>query len=214
MLSKTLKPQSRRSVRLFDRTIVGDLARLRLVSKFSTTCYCGHTLRLLVRQVVQLVVRFHRVIAREVTGSRMTSRRSLRLIILPIADRHDWLYDQSQTAMTGCTTNRRSPWLVARPIADRHDWLHDQSQIATTGCTTNRRLPRLSGVARPPLRVARPVLACPLQEEPGGYLHVHSLVLQQPLLLHLDVTSSPFHYLSWAAFLQHFSVTKLKEYWY
>ena len=112
-----------RSVRLFDRKIAGDLARLRLVSKFSTTCYCGHTLQLLVRLVVQLVVRFHRVIAREVIGSRMTSRRSLRLIVWPIADRHDWLHDQSQIAMTGCTTNRRSPRLVAQPIADCPDSL-------------------------------------------------------------------------------------------
>ena len=53
------------------------------------------------------------------------------------------------------------------------------------------------------------------EEEPGGYLHGHSLVFQQPLLLHLDVTSSPYPCLSWAAFLQHstaLSLRKFKEY--
>ena len=68
-----------------------------------------------------------------------------RLVARPIADCHDWLYDQSQIAATGCTTNCRLPRLVVRPIADCRDWLHDQSQIATTGCTTNCRLPRLYG---------------------------------------------------------------------
>ena len=115
--------------------------------RFSTTCHCGHTLRLLSQLVVQLVVRFHRLIARKVIGSRTTSRRSLRLIVRPIADCRDWLHDQLQIATTDCTTNRRLPRLVARPTADCHDWLYDQSQIAATGCTTNRRLPRL--VAQP-----------------------------------------------------------------
>ena len=95
-----------------------------------------------------------------------------------------------QISTTGCTANCRLPRLVARPTADCHDSL---------------------GVARPLLGDARPLLACPLQEEPGGYLHVHSLALRQPLL-QLDVTSSPFLCLSWAAFLQHCSVRKLKEY--
>ena len=137
---------------LFDRTIVGDLARLRLVSKFF------YDLRLLLRLVVQLVVRFHRLIPREVIGSRMTrvriattdcttNRRSPRLVARPIADRHDWLHDQSQIATTGGTTNRRLPRLVARPTAGCHDWWHDQPQVATTGGTTNRRSAGL--VARP-----------------------------------------------------------------
>ena len=93
---------------------------------------------------------------------------------------------------------------IVRPVADCHDWLYDQSHIATTGCTTSHSC----------LGVVRPLLACPLQEEPGEYLHVHSLALRQPLLLHLAVTSLPFPCLSWAAFLQHCSVRKLKEYWY
>ena len=41
-------------------------------------------------------------------------------------------------------------------------------QIATTGCMINH---SFLGVAWPPLGVAQPLLACPLQEEPGGYLH-------------------------------------------
>ena len=71
------------------------------------TCHCGNALRLLFQLVVQLVVRFHRLITREVIGSRMTSRRSLWLTVWPIADCHDWLHDQSQIAMTGCMTNHR-----------------------------------------------------------------------------------------------------------
>ena len=161
----------------------------------------------------------------------MTSRRSLRQIVRPIADRHDWLHDQSQIATTGCTTNRRSPRLVARPsqiattgcmsnrrlprlvarpIADCHDWLHDQSQITNAVCTTNCRYKKrrlgLGSEESTPLwhwghlkdwssccstcigwyglcwglhglcwGFARPLLACPVQEEPDGYLHLHSL---------------------------------------
>ena len=85
--------------------------------------------------------------AREV----VCSHRSLQLIVRPTSDCHDWLYDQSQIAMAGCTTNHRLPRLVVRPITDRYDWLYDQSQIATAGCTTNRRLPRL---------VVRPITDC------------------------------------------------------
>ena len=70
----------------------------------------------------------------------------------------------------------------------------------------------LLGVAQPLLGVAWSLLACPLQEDLGGYLHVHSLAFQQPLLLHLDVTSSPVPCLSWAAFFQHCSARKLIEY--
>ena len=121
------------------------------------------------------------------------SRRLLWLIVWPIADCHDWLHNQLQTAMTGCMTNCRLPQLVAWPTADCHDSLR---------------------VAQPLLRVAWPLLACPLQEEPGGYLHVHSLAFQQPLLLRTYVTFSPFPCLSWVAFLQHCSVRKLKEYSY
>ena len=73
----------------------------------------------------------------------------------------------------------------------------------------------LLGVVRLLLWVARPLLACPLQEEPGGYLPVHSFAFRrQPFLLHLDVTSSSLCCLSRAAFLQHGSVKKLKEYSY
>ena len=68
----------------------------------STTCHYGYTLRLLLRQVVQLVVRFHILIAREVIGSRgTTSRRSPRLVARPVADCHDLLHDQSQLSGGG-----------------------------------------------------------------------------------------------------------------
>ena len=109
------------------------------------------------------------------------------------------------------TTSHRSLWLIVQPNTDHHNWLHNKTQIAMTGCTTNH---SFLGVAWPLLGVAQPLLVCPLQEEPGGYLHVYSLAFQQLLLLHLDVTSSPFPCLSWMAFLQHCSVRKLKEYWY
>ena len=78
------------------------------------------------------------------------SRRLLWLIVWPIAYCHDWLHNQLQTALTGCLTNCRLPQLVAWPTADCHDSLW---------------------VAQPLLSVAWPLQACPLQEEPGGYLH-------------------------------------------
>ena len=94
--------------------------------------------------------------------------------------------------------------MIVHPNTDHHNWLHNKTQIATTGCMISHSF----------LGVAQPLLACPLQEEPGGYLHVYSLAFRQLLLLHQDVTSSPFPCISWMAFLQHCSVRKLKEYWY
>ena len=78
----------------------------------STTCHCGYTLRLLLRQVVQLVVRFRILIAREVIGSRGTTRRrSPRLVARPMADGQDLLHDQSQLSGGGMAS--AGTWISA-----------------------------------------------------------------------------------------------------
>ena len=136
-------------------------------------CHCGHTLRLLLRPVVQLVARFHRLIAREVIGSRTTSRRSPRLVVRPIADRHDWSHDQSLTATTGCTTNGRSPRLVARLIAGIKIGLvlgSEESTLSWCWCHLEDWSPCCVTCIYSNNNSWVLLLAWPLQVEPDGYL--------------------------------------------
>ena len=146
-----------------------------------------------------------------------TNRRLPRLVAPPVADCHDWLHDQSQIANAVCTTNcrykKRRLVLGSEESTPSWRWCHLEywSSYCSTCIGVGVGGGEWGGLC---WGFARPLLACPPQEEPGGYLHLHSLALLQPLLLRLELTYSPFACLSFAAFVQHWSVRKLKEYCY